>query len=458
MNRTSGAFLSVIAACSVAHADGFAFFRYDDDFGYLSDPSKRVSRYDDIKYIPLGDVGGRYLSIGGDLRERVETYADGYFGLVESPHTTYLLSRALLHADLHVDEFRAFVQLGNAEEWNRKPAALPTDDNRGDVQQAFVEYSPLIGPGRATARLGRFELKFGEGLIISPREGPNIRQAWDGGWAFYTVAGLRVDVLAVRPVVDKPGWFQDTANSKQQLWGAYLTLTPPGWGNYAIDAYYFNNINHAVAFYAGTPGPGSEHTATSGGRLYGHLGGFDSTTEAAWQTGRFDTRNVRAFAIHNELGWTFEEAAWTPRLGIKADVLSGSRDPFTGTVHTFNALYPNYSYGTEAVLEAPSNLIEAGLDLHVHASEAVDFEYTGAGLWRYSRRDAFYAAPLFPLIPGNAGNQRYVGIEHQIAANWRINPYVTMRATLVQYDVGQFVTDARGRNTDFAMLYVATRF
>ena len=47
--------LSLIRVSSVARADGFAFFRYDDDFTYLSDPSKRVSWYDEIKYIPLGD-------------------------------------------------------------------------------------------------------------------------------------------------------------------------------------------------------------------------------------------------------------------------------------------------------------------------------------------------------------------------------------------------------------------
>jgi hypothetical protein len=447
-----------LVGVNVAQADGFAFFRYDDDFTYLSDPSKRASWYDEIKYLPLGDDASRYLSIGGDLRERVESYSDGYFGLADAPHTTYLLSRALLDADLHWEDFRAFVQLGNAVEWNREPAALPTDNNRGDVQQAFIDYAPLVGPGQATVRLGRFELKFGEGLIVSPRDGPNIRQAWDGGWAFFTMPGWRVDVLAVRPVEDKAGWFEDTANPAQQLWGAYVTATPAPLKDYAVDAYYFNNINHAVAFYAGTPAPGSEHTQTTGGRFYGHLGGFDSTSEAALQTGSFNTRAVHAFAIHNELGWTFGDLPGTPRFGLKADVLSGSRDPLTGAVHTFNALYPNYSYGTEAVLEAPSNLIEAGTDLHVYPNPAVDFQYTGAGLWRYSTRDAFYAAPLFPLIPGGAGNQRYVGMEHQLAGNWRVNRFVTMRATLVHYSAGQFVIDARGRDTNFGMLYVATRF
>jgi Alginate export len=178
---------SLIAGSAVAQADGFAFFRYDDDFTYLSDPSKRVSWYDKIKYIPLGNDPSHYLSIGGDLRERVESYSDGYFGLADAPHTTYLLSRALLDADLELDNARAFVQLSNAVEWNRQPAALPTDNNRGDVQQAFIDYAPPMGRGKATVRLGRFELKFGEGLIVSPRDGPTFaRHGMGGGFSLWS--------------------------------------------------------------------------------------------------------------------------------------------------------------------------------------------------------------------------------------------------------------------------------
>ena len=356
-----------------------------------------------------------------------------------------------------MDEVRLFIQLGNFVEGGRKPGALPTDDDRGDLQQAFVDYAPTIGAGALTLRAGRFETKFGEGLIVSPREGPNIRQAWDGAQAFYVLSDLRIDVLAVRPVTDKPGFFDDVSNTKQSLWGIYSTLAAVGGSHYGMDAYYFGNVNHAVSLYAGTRSPGEERTSTIGGRWYGNSGAFDSTSEVAVQTGKFDTRNVLAFAVHNEAGWTFSDAAWKPRLGAKADVLSGSRNPLAGTVGTFNALYPNVSYGSEAVLEAPANLIEVGLELHLYPTKSVDFDYTGGGLWRYSTRDAFYASPLFPLIAGNIGRQRYSGLEQQIAANWRINQYFSMRAALVHFSAGDFVREARGRDTNFAMMYIAAR-
>jgi len=443
---------------SNARADGFSFFRYDDDFSYLADPARRTSWYDDFKYLSLSADPRAYLTLGADVRERVESYDEGYFGLAEAPHTTYLLSRALIEGDLHVDDFRAFVQLGNFVEDGRKPAALPTDDDRGDVQQAFLDFALQLGDGRLTVRTGRFEMKFGEGLIISPRDGPNIRQAWDGARLFYELPELRVDLMAVRPVIDKPGYFDDTSDQRQSLLGVYITSAIQALDPYALDIYYFNNINHDVSFYDGYHAPGSEHTSTSGARWYGHPGQFDSTSEAAIQTGLFNTRQVHAYAVHNELGWTFTVSPWKPRVGLKADVLSGSSDPFAGHVRTFNALYPNYSYGTDAVLEAPSNLIQAGLDVHAYPANPVDVEYTTAGMWRYSTRDAFYAMPLFPLIPGNAGTQRYIGIEQQLACNWRINPYLGFRASLVHYAVGDFVSAAHGRDTNFAMMYLAARF
>ncbi len=93
VSRIGVACLWLCCVSSGAYADGFAFFRYDDDFKYLSDPSKRVSWYDETKYIPLGDDATHYLSIGADLRERVESYSDGYFRLADAPHTRRRLNR-----------------------------------------------------------------------------------------------------------------------------------------------------------------------------------------------------------------------------------------------------------------------------------------------------------------------------------------------------------------------------
>src|SRR5436309_15084384 len=48
--------------------------RYDEDYSYLKDPSKRSDLWDPIKYIPFNYAGNWYLSLGGEGRLRYELY------------------------------------------------------------------------------------------------------------------------------------------------------------------------------------------------------------------------------------------------------------------------------------------------------------------------------------------------------------------------------------------------
>ena len=46
--------------------------RYDEDYRDLGDPACRSDPIDRIKYIPIGRSDGRYISIGGEIRERYD--------------------------------------------------------------------------------------------------------------------------------------------------------------------------------------------------------------------------------------------------------------------------------------------------------------------------------------------------------------------------------------------------
>ncbi|OOO02432.1 MAG: hypothetical protein USCGTAYLOR_01365 [Chromatiales bacterium USCg_Taylor] len=46
--------------------------RYEEDYRYLQDPSKRIDWFDPIKHVPLSKDGDNYLSFGGLIRERYE--------------------------------------------------------------------------------------------------------------------------------------------------------------------------------------------------------------------------------------------------------------------------------------------------------------------------------------------------------------------------------------------------
>jgi hypothetical protein len=427
-----------------AHGQASSPFRYDDDVSEYALPSARVNLYDDLKYVPLGENAGDYLSFGADLRERLEVNSNALLGYGNRGLDAYDLHRLLVFADVHYDGFQVFLQLSNETEAGRAPGPLPTDINRGDLAQGFIDYAFAAGPGALTLRGGRFEMAYDEGALIGLRDGPNVRQVWDGLQSFYVLPEARIDAFVVKPVNVGSGYFDDRTLAGQTLWGLHVSASPALIAPVKITAFYYGNTMPHVAFY---PLAGKEQTHSFGLRLLASQGGFDGSIGSIGQIGNLAAKSVQAFAAHADAGWTFQ-APWTPRLGLRSDILSGGSGG--GTVHTFNALYPNYAYSTEATIEAPANLVQVGATLGLHPCGPVTVNYTLEGLWRYSVHDAFYAAPTFALVPPD-DTRRFTGVEQQLEATWRINKFLDLTAAYVHFEAGAFLRSAHATSQDFGM-------
>jgi len=75
--------------------------RWQEDWSVLADPALRTEPLDALKYIPLGaGASPAWLSLGGGLRERIETNHAPLFHTVAGLADTYLLSRLELHGDV----------------------------------------------------------------------------------------------------------------------------------------------------------------------------------------------------------------------------------------------------------------------------------------------------------------------------------------------------------------------
>jgi hypothetical protein len=427
-------------------------FRYDEDVSGYASSSARVSLYDTMKYVPLGDAADEYLSFGGDLRERVEVNNNALLGYRNKGANAYDLHRILLYADVHYDGFQVFVQLGNENEAGRAPSPLPTDIDRGDLAQGFIDYAVAAGAGNLTLRGGRFEMAYDEGALIGLRDGPNVRQVWDGFQSFYVLPEARIDAFLVKPVNVSPGYFDDRTLAGQALWGVHVSASPAFLAPVKITAFYYGNTMPNVAFY---PQSGKERTHTIGLRLLASKGGLDGSIGGIVQVGTLGSKNVLAWAAHGDAGWTLK-APWTPRLGLRTDILSGGGSG--STVHTFNALYPNYAYSTEATIEAPANLIQVGATLSLNPLDTVTVNYTLEGLWRYSVDDAFYAAPTFALVVPDGSSRRFSGLEQQVEATWRVNKFLDLTAAYVHFEPGAFLRSAHARSQDFGMTEFSVHF
>jgi hypothetical protein len=433
---------------------GYKPFRYDEDYRYLRDPTLRSDFWDPLKYIPLGGDPNTYLSFGGELRERFESYSPTNFGLKGGNDNAYVLHRLLLSADLHITQyFRAFLQLGNELAAGKNQPLSPTDVDRLDLQQAFIDVKVPISELDPTLRIGRQEMSFGSQRLVSAREPPNIRRSFDGLRLFDTIGSVRLDAFVTRPVQLQQGVFDDYPSHQQVFWGVYTTvqLAP----TLSVDLYYLGLDDERAHFGSVA---GGEHRHSVGTRVFGNSRGWDWNFEAVGQFGGFAGREIRAWTVASDSGYTISALPWTPRLGLKANIASGDRNPHDGSLNTFNPLFPKYGYFSEAALIAPSNFFDFQPSLSVAPVDNLTITVGWDFLWRQTTRDGVYLSPLTP-VAGTAGHGgQFTGHQVSLDVDWQVNRHVEVKGSYVHFTVADALRNVGGRNVDFALVSAAYKF
>ena len=416
--------------------------RYNDDVSKFADPANRTDIFGKIKYIPIanGDWGPSYLSLGGEIRERSETYTHQNFGFKAPSYNSYVLQRLQINADLHLtDYFRLFAQFSDNERFGGRGVTSSTDIDRGDFTQAFVDVrlpSPL---GDApTLRAGREELLFGFQRDFS------------------------IDLLDVRPVNNNSGFLDDNANYAQRLWGGYLTM--PIGNLTKADVYLLDYTNTAAKFRGLV---GAEHRDTIGARVFGKARGFDWNFEAASQTGTYRNLQVRAYMLAALGGYTFESLPFTPRLGFSANYASGDDAHNKTTIGTFDPMYPRLPYFAETSQLVPANVKDFRAVFSFDPVKDVQVVLGWDNLWRASTTDGLYGSGLVMYTGSNASTVTgaKVGDELTVDARWQVDQHLSVGAIAAHFDVGPALSQTRpavgqpfGRDENFYVLYAKYKF
>ena len=101
-------------------------------------------------------------------------------------------------------EFRFFGQIKSGVELGRAGGPRGADEDKLDLHQAFVDIRAWThGKDGLTLRIGRQELSLGSSRLVSFREGPNVRQSFDGLRLGWHRGDWQIDGLATKPVRDK---------------------------------------------------------------------------------------------------------------------------------------------------------------------------------------------------------------------------------------------------------------
>jgi hypothetical protein len=279
----------------------YKLLRYEEDYRYLTDPTRRTDFWDPIKYIPIGCCDDWFLSLGGQLRERYEflhnANADAAPANAQGDNQDYL-QRYLLHGDLHLGPyFRFFGQFVSGQEAGRIGGPRPDiDQNAFDIHQGFADFVlPLQGENDSlTARIGRQEFQYGTGRLIDVRDGVNLRLAFDAARLLLRTGDWQVDGWWSKPIRNRPGAFDDDPNPNRSFWGVYgvhpLALLPEG----NVDLYYLGFENKQAVYVQGT---GYELRNSLGARLLNTFGNLAPLDPESSRRGPPHTRFATTSAI-----------------------------------------------------------------------------------------------------------------------------------------------------------------
>jgi hypothetical protein len=436
----------------------YQMMRYDEDWSVLSDSAKRSDWLDSLKYIALGRPGW-FLTIGGEARERYEVLDQPGFGVGPADHNGYLLQRYLLATDFHLsNRFRVFAELQSGLEAGRNGGARPTDGDRLDLHQAFVDWRISGGESQGvTLRLGRQELAFGSGRLIAPAEGLNLRRSLDGARINIKKGKVDFNATALRLVANKPGVFDNVPDHTQTFWGAGFIMPRPFWKIAFIGVYYLGFDNKRAIFARGI---GRESRETFGAHIWKRTGPWDYDGEGLFQTGSFRGAPIRAWALSEDLGYTFSPAPLHPRLGVRADITSGDKGPGHRAVGSFDPLFsavPAWS-GPSALLGG-TNLIDVTPSVRLKFSPSLGLTLEASRFWRESRHDAVYTAFNTPLRPANPKASRYIATAPSATLAWQATRHMFYSIIYTHFFTGAlFDTSPPNKNVNYLAGWVSYRF
>lgn len=434
----TGSAMAQAPASPAPEPPAFARLRQDEDYSYLADPNARTGLFDPIKYIPIGD-GPAFLSLGGELRHRYEYTRNPDFS--SDPRTQdrgAFLQRYILHADLRISpDFRLFGQFLNAFANGRAEGPSPVDQNRFDLQQAFIDIAFEPAPGaRVTLRPGRQEVRLGSARLVDVREGPNVRRTFDGMRVTLKLPDWQVDALALRPVAQEQDAFDDATSRRQALWGLYGVGKPAWLPAGSIDLYYLGFRDKAGRYDKGAA-PETRHSI--GTRLWGEYGSWDWNNEFVYQFGDFGSGRISAWTAAFDIGHSWKEAWLSPRLGLAAAIASGDGNPMGAGLRTFNPLFPRGNYFSELALLGPRNFFNVNPSLTLAPHRDVTLTGGVNFFWRESLDDGVYTPSGSILRAANGSNARYVGTEFSLSSEWRANRYTTLTAIYSHFLPGAFI-------------------
>lgn len=429
--------------------------RYDDDFTLVKKDSVKKG-FNTLKYIPLGKNNS--ISFGGELREQFQIYNNINFGDVpptfQDVSVNQLWHRLLVHSTIELgNHLRFFIQLNSTLRFlNDNPIVPEIDENQLSLHQAFAELKVT----NWNFRLGHQEMYYGNHRLITVREGPNTRQAFDGLVVKHKFKNGVIDFFAVSKVVSKHYVFDDESmhDGLYGIYGThYFSNTKIGLDYFLVD---FQSRDRMYNYQVGY-----ENRQTCGIRIFSNLKTINFEFEGGYQTGKFNDLTIEAYNVLADVNVTVLPTK-KGIIGFAANVASGDKDNTDNKLNTYNLLYAKPAYGLAVPIGA-TNIISLSPYIKINPIQKLTILAQVFFMARNSNQDGTYSPGMIENRPRpNAlfvSDKKTLGQFYVLETNYQQTKNVSFSFDASYFDAGSYPkTTGNGKEVTYLSLKSTFKF
>ncbi|WP_350290674.1 alginate export family protein [uncultured Croceitalea sp.] len=422
-------------------APKYSLFRATENYEYLkneeSNPYEKDA-FDPIKFIPLNSKKNVYLSIGGQIRPRLEVFSNRFWEGEEDEN--FYSQRLALHSNLvlgkHIRVFGEFYHgyTSHEEEF--------VESDELNVHQAFIEFKFSVSEGDNLSMLfGRQELGFGAGRLVGFREGPNIRRSFDAARFVYAKEKTKLQAFYGKEVRPNFGAFDndfslfDSNASNPSLWGLYSQFKIKGLNG--LNELYYLGFNSNQATFNDVTGEETRHSL--GIRRFGRIGKrWRYNTALTYQFGDIGDSSIGAFNIDTDWHYDLINTAWKISPGLKLEYTSGDENIGDGKINSFSPLFVNPAFYSLAATITPVNIIAIHPSVGMWPTEKLHLYAEWNFFWRASENDGLYQPPRFIRRPANGLSERGLGNQLGFQASYEFNRHLSLDLDISYFIAGEF--------------------
>lgn len=430
--------------------------RFNDNFRFLKTDTFKKG-WNRLKYLPLGAKAT--ISFGGEIREQYQYFENQNFGdlppVFQKISVGQLWHRVMAHSNIEIGQrVRVFIQLNSTFRFfNPNPLTPEIDENRLSIHQLFVDYhaSKML-----LVRVGKQELSYGNNRLLTFREGPNTRLAFNAAIVKYSDSRRKIDLLAATPAVSKQFAFDDVS-FKEYVAGVYGTeyIIP---AKFMLDYYflYFTSKNRLYNFIGGT-----EKRNSIGVRLFSQNPLLNYELETTYQRGKFNGSAITAYGISADINYKL-----FPKInfitGFGANYFTGDKNNTDNRLNTYNLIFSKPSYGLAAPIGS-SNIIN--LNPYIRFSPVKKLSlYAGIyKMYRQSTLDGTYSPGMAQVRPRPdilfVSSKKRIGTQYAIETSYEYNQHFSFAVDAAYFKAGSYVKETgKGLNITYVAAKASFKF